>query len=746
MTTKKVKITAVAAAIFGLWLNLSAANELDQARKVAKKMVEIEAETHEEWFSLSSARAASTAIAEASRERARRALTKFQEAQDGRKHSTDKVEGEQADQLKALRNVTDQMITDHEVASRAIEALPPMEKQMWKVIAKTQAALRVVAQLEAKQAQDLADQNTKDALVEQVRRSLRKMREIDVLTAWKNEMWTRSFQQSTVKQMSRMHEAVVNLATDLAAVETDPDRQKKLKALIAESAEKKRKADEKSGAFGKVANVAAGEQRILKNLAWDGLKPLATSEWNESRARHLLARAGFGGTPKQVAELHAKGLYRAVDSLVDFQNQPAASPVFDAAPPQARQPYEVMIRLDRLKMRAVNIRTQADKQQLLRLRHWWLRRMIESSRPLQEKMTLWSHGHFAVQQSVVENSYALYRQNQLFREHATGNFGALLYGIVHDPAMLRYLDNNTNVKGHANENLAREIMELFSMGEYQGYDEKDVREAARALTGYDFDARSGQFRFRRDQHDEESKTVFGQSGPFTGDDLVALILEQPATSRFIAGKLFEFFAYRDPDDETVDALAAVLRDADYELAPVLKNLFLSEAFYSSETVGTQVKSPVDLVVGSLRKLGVTQVSNPASIDKALQDMGQELFEPPDVKGWRGGRSWVNSSRLLIRYNTVTELVREVRQGGGKKGIDVVALLKGSECNTAAEIVDALTEICLARPLGESKRQELIDCIEELPPRSQWGKQHDSVNRRLQDLLVLLTSTPEYQFQ
>ncbi|MDP6350592.1 MAG: DUF1800 family protein, partial [Chloroflexota bacterium] len=166
-------------------------------------------------------------------------------------------------------------------------------------------------------------------------------------------------------------------------------------------------------------------------------------------------------------------------------------------------------------------------------------------------------------------SYAMYTQNELFRKHAAGNFGQMLKGIVHDPAMLRYLDNDKNVKQHPNENLAREIMELFSLGE-GNYTEQDIKGAARALTGYGFDRRSFEFVFRANAHDEDEKTIFGRTGNWDGDDLVDLILEQPATARFIARKLFVFFVHEDPSQQTVEQLAAVLRENDYELAPMLK--------------------------------------------------------------------------------------------------------------------------------------------------------------------------------
>ncbi|MCP5110778.1 MAG: DUF1800 domain-containing protein, partial [bacterium] len=252
--------------------------------------------------------------------------------------------------------------------------------------------------------------------------------------------------------------------------------------------------------------------------------------------------------------------------------------------------------------------------------------------------------------------FSMYRQNQLFRENAAGNFRGLLYGILHDAAMIRYLDNNKNVKGHPNENLAREIMELFAMGEDQGYTEADIREAGRALTGYNFDHSTGQFRLNLNEHDAGEKTIFGKKGPWTGDDLVRLILEQPATSRFVAQRLFEFFAHQEPADETVEKLAAVLRAGDYELRPMLKNLFQSEAFYSEEAMGTKIKSPVQLVAGMMRDLGVKGISDYAQLDTAVGAMGQKLLEPPDVKGWRRGRSWISANRMFARYNSSAELL------------------------------------------------------------------------------------------
>ena len=486
-----------------------------------------------------------------------------------------------------------------------------------------------------------------------------------------------------------------------------------------------------------IANATAA----LANVR-GGLKPLAANAWDYAKARHLLVRSGFGGTPDEVAKLHAMGLHAAVDFVVDFDKQPNVDIAFSGLPRERPDPLEGKFSAE-VRNRINAARTNRENAQLAKLRLWWLKRMVESPRPLQEKLTLFWHSHFATQYNVVRNSYAFYLQNQLFRDNAAGNFGGLLYGIAHDPVMIRYLNNNDNYKGHPNENLAREIMELFAMGLDQGYTEEDIREAARALTGYTYDDYTAQFRYIDSRHDTENKTIFGQTGNWSGDDLVKLILDQPATARFIGEKLFNFFAYQDPDDLTVDRLASVLRANSYELAPLLKNLFLSEDFYSDQAMGTQIKSPVQLTVGMLRDFGVKEVSDYRSVDSTIQGMGQILFQPPDVKGWRLGRAWINANRVFIRYNSTANLLRSVVRPEAR-GVDVVAILEGEECKTSADVVDCLLKTCFVRPLSEQKRKELIAHLGELPPQTEWATQRSQINTRLHALLVLMLSSPDYQ--
>ncbi|MAG58007.1 MAG: hypothetical protein CMJ83_17110 [Planctomycetes bacterium] len=484
--------------------------------------------------------------------------------------------------------------------------------------------------------------------------------------------------------------------------------------------------------------VAIERATMARALAIGGLKPLARTAWSRDKARHLLDRAGFGGTPAEVDRLFAMGPYRAVNHLVGYHGRPSTDLAFDVSPPERPASFESRL-VPAERARFARARQAQERRQQAKLRTWWLRRMVSSQRPLEEKLTLFWHGHFAVNYRTFYLTYILYQQNQLFRGRAGDNFGALLHGIVHDAAMLRYLDNNRNTKGHPNENLAREIMELFAMGEGKGYTEKDIREAARALTGYGYDPWSAHFRFSASRHDPGKKTIFRRTGNFAGDDLVDLILRQPATSRFIAKKLFAFFAFENPDPDVVETLARVLREHRYDLAPMLENMFLSEVFFSERAMGTQIKSPVQLMVGSIRTFGIENVDY-AAVDRSLQGMGQHLFEPPNVKGWDGGRAWISAERILVRYNAVAQLVGASRGGG----IDVVRMLEGRPFASAGEVVDHLARVALSTPLHESKRRELVASLGDLPPSSKWAARRREINRKLRALLVLLTSIPEYQ--
>ncbi len=464
-----------------------------------------------------------------------------------------------------------------------------------------------------------------------------------------------------------------------------------------------------------------------------GLEPLPAAEWTPAMARHLLHRAGFGGTAAEIARLHALGLHTAVAEVLDFQLQPHGPGPLQLQ--RARpDPAELRAMSEAQRREVMQRRRRTERQQIAALRQWWLRAMVETTHALQEKLTLFWHGHFAVEYRTVRDALAMQRQNDLLRTHAAGNFGELLHAIARDPAMLRYLDADRNVKGRPNENLAREIMELFAMGEGAGYTEADIQQGARALTGATLDRRTFEYRFRPALHDAGVKHLFGREGAFGPPEFVDLILQQPATARHIAGKLFRFFAHEQPDPDTITRLAALLRAQKYELAPLLENLFRSREFYSERSLGHHVKSPIELVIGTIRTLGLS-VRDYRQIDTALGDMGQRLFDPPNVRGWLEGQSWLDTNRILVRHNAVAALLRNFEAAPARDGAPLPAPVT---LRDQAAAVAALEHLLLARPLQAPERTHLIRLLSAPPHRDLPPAQ------RSRALVLLFTTLPEYQ--
>jgi len=403
------------------------------------------------------------------------------------------------------------------------------------------------------------------------------------------------------------------------------------------------------------------------------LSPLAPSEWNYARAAHLIERAGFGAPPEEVARIAALTPQQAVNELVDYQSirqdlQPFDEsliwdPGMDPFPPSraeavriAREkgvglgepvlPAGTQRRLQPVvdkffySLLANGIETQ-------RLGLWWANRMLASKRPLEEKLTLFWHGHFATGQNKVRDYRMMLRQNELFRTQASGHFRDLLVGILKDPAMLVYLDNGENIKSHPNENFGRELLELFTMG-VGNYSERDVREAARAFTGWTNDVLV--FKFDASQHDPGTKTFLGKTGALDGGDIVDTILAQPVTAEFITAKLYRFLVRDEIAPAVKVELARAYRESGYDMKPLLKRMFLSRDFYSPASVGVQIKSPVQLVVSTYRRMGLREIPTIPDFGRMTAALGQSLFEPPNVAGWAGGRTWITPSTLLNRGN------------------------------------------------------------------------------------------------
>jgi uncharacterized protein (DUF1800 family) len=365
--------------------------------------------------------------------------------------------------------------------------------------------------------------------------------------------------------------------------------------------------------------------------------------WDARAVEHLYNRAGFGASPAEIEAGVAMGQAALVDKLVT--PRPDVEPFFweriDVPNPREMKDLSP----DEIKERQKEFR-EKDKKQLQEYTGWWLQRMSSSDDPLRERMVLFWHGFFTSSIEEVKRGWFLIRQNQLVREKALGSYADLLSAMMRDPAMLTYLDNQVNRKGNPNENLARELMELFSLG-VGNYTETDVKEAARALTGRGI-SREGDYEFHPKLHDDGKKTVLGVTGKLDGDALVAAILKHEACPRWVAKRLLAYFEGVAPKPERISEYAAFLRKNDFQLQPFLKKLFLDPAFYRDEVVGARVQGPIDFMVGLSRRLG-TPVP-PFVLGGGAALLGQRLFSPPSVKGWEEGEAWISTASLMQRGN------------------------------------------------------------------------------------------------
>jgi uncharacterized protein (DUF1800 family) len=428
----------------------------------------------------------------------------------------------------------------------------------------------------------------------------------------------------------------------------------------------------------------------------------AAADWTPRDAAHLLGRAQFGFSTQELDRAVAGGLNATIERLLAPQRE---SVEFQQAESALRK-------------------TALATGEIADLKIWWLYRMWSSANPLVEKVALFWHNHFATSNDKVRSVAQMLAQNELIRAQGLGDFKKLLHGMARDTAMLVWLDGNANRKRHPNENFAREIMELFALG-VGNYTEKDIQEAARAFSGWH--VHEGAFWFNRLQHDDSPKAVLGKTGNFDGAAIVDLCLAQSACPRFLAMKLLKTFVCPEPTQEMIDAVAARIRMHDFAMTPVLRELFSSQMFFAAPYRRSVIKSPLDLVVGSLRSLAATVKWPPVA--RLLANLGQDVFEPPSVKGWEGGRLWINSSSILLRTNFATELA---------SGEQIATLLKSvtdGAGGTSESVVGRLDNLLLGGTADERLRAELVA----------HHKQADgNAVQKLRGLLQLVLSLPEYQ--
>jgi uncharacterized protein (DUF1800 family) len=377
----------------------------------------------------------------------------------------------------------------------------------------------------------------------------------------------------------------------------------------------------------------------------------------ERSAAHLLRRAGFGGTPDEVRRYAAMSATDAVASLLLLPSPSSIGPPqeledFGRPVAMATDPLQRSMLSQEMTLSPRKERARRGREAIEALQRWWLNRMLSSPAPLQEKMTLYFHGHFT-SRATPNFPWITYNQNALFRQYALGNLRELTHAVSKDAAMLIYLNGAQNVASHPNENYARELMELFTLG-VDNYTEDDVRESARAWTGWRVNHRADEVTFDDSLHDNGEKTFLKRTGNFNGDDIVEIIFAQPQCARFFAASLLSWFVYNDPETALVDGVAALLRRHDFELAPVVGTLLGSNVFYSARAYRALVKSPVEFVVGTYKTLGLPEVDDSAVT--ALLQMGQRLFFPPSVAGWPGGENWLTSGTMIARQNFLTRLL------------------------------------------------------------------------------------------
>ena len=433
--------------------------------------------------------------------------------------------------------------------------------------------------------------------------------------------------------------------------------------------------------------------------------PASNGGWTRSDATHLLWRTQFGATSAEVDDALAAGLEKTLE------RQLAVHPESDEF-----QSAERLLR-----------RTAFDTGSIADLKVWWLYRLLKSASPLVEKMSLFWHNHFATSNVKVQSVPQMAAQNDLLRQHAVGSFRLLLHGMTRDVAMLVWLDGNSNRKRQPNENFARELMELFSLG-VGNYSEQDIKHAARAFSGWQ--VRDGKFWFNALQHDSGSKCVFGKSGNLEGDDVIDLCLAHEACPRFLARKLLGEFVVPDPDAGLIDGLANRIRIHDFSMTPVLRELFGSQLFFSPESRNAIIKSPVELVLGAHRAL--QSHPNFSAAIPLLAGLGQDICEPPTVKGWDGGRQWISSTSMLQRANFAGELVAGARLG-------TIADPELSVARLAHSSPDAIVRYYAELLLNRELKPDIVEHLTGYMKQS-----HGSRGQRIRGVIQLILLMPEFQ--
>jgi uncharacterized protein (DUF1800 family) len=479
--------------------------------------------------------------------------------------------------------------------------------------------------------------------------------------------------------------------------------------------------------------------------AWEPYRPSAKAPWDLRRVGHLYRRATFGATMAELESGLKNGPEKTIARLLKggegreswtFHTPSGKKTTEDVPVTGSDSLHEFDRRMQPL------ADTIARGNDAVHLRSWWLTRMLYTPHPLEEKITLFWHNHFATSNAKVQSARFMVAQYRLLRKHALGNFAKLLQEMSYDPAMLVWLDGRGSKKGNPNENYARELMELFSLG-IGNYTEQDIREAARAFTGWDIAGAAPTF--TAGQHDPGTKTVLGQTGNWKPDDIVRICLEQKSVPYFIAGKLWRFLVSDSiaPSRELLEPLASAFVNSKYDFGAMVKTVLSSNLFFSNEVYRTKVKAPVDFALGIVRalegRIGTTALAT------ALEQLGQNVFSPPSVKGWDGGTAWLNGQTLLYRQNLALALssTEDIRFG---TRIDPAELARRYGKKSDTELVDFFLNLFLQGDVPAESRQRLLDYLAQAAKQKApvyWTAQ-DAADQRVRALCHLVLTLPEFQ--
>lgn len=463
--------------------------------------------------------------------------------------------------------------------------------------------------------------------------------------------------------------------------------------------------------------------------AWEAYQPSDKNPWDLRKAGHLYRRAAFAATSEELQIALKDGPERTIERLLKGGT---GQEEFDAKT-------------------ATWMKSTARANNGQQAREWWLYRMLYSKHPLREKITLFWHNHFATSNSKVNNAGFMLGQYELMRRHALGNFAALLQEMSKDPAMLIWLDTNQSPRSKPNENYARELMELFSLG-IGNYTEQDIREAARAFTGWSIE--DGKGVFHPEQHDPTDKSVLGQSGKWKGEDIVRICLEQKSCPYFIAGKLYRFLVSETAPatPELIEPLADQLRKSSYDFGALVARVLRSNLFFSPLVYRSRVKSPVDYILGIVwgleghifdaRRGGSPRMP---ALAKALETLGQNLFYPPSVKGWDGGQTWLNGQTLLFRQNLALAMTSTLDAAFGRSN-DPDFLARKHHKQSDSELVDFFLNIFLQGDVPPETREKMLSYLTQARKQSvpvYWTEQ-DAAEHRTRTLCHLVLTLPEFQ--